>query len=47
MLNLILKGNRTNAIETDFSDFLPTEYETDLKEAAKTSMGTEVIKQTN
>jgi nucleolar protein 58 len=35
-------GNRTSALGTDFSDFLPSEFETELKEAAKTSMGTEI-----
>jgi len=35
-------GVRTNAAETDFSDFLPSELEKDLKEASIISMGTEV-----
>jgi len=35
-------GVRTNAATTDFSDFLPSELEDELKEAAQISMGTEV-----
>jgi nucleolar protein 58 len=35
-------GVRSNAANTDFSDFLPSELETELKEAANISMGTEV-----
>ncbi|KAI3910201.1 hypothetical protein MKW92_006210 [Papaver armeniacum] len=37
-----LMGNRTNAADLDFSEVLPEEIETDLKEAAVISMGTEV-----
>ncbi|KAJ3309703.1 Nucleolar protein 58 [Boothiomyces sp. JEL0838] len=35
-------GFRTNASTTDFSDILPEELETALKEAAEVSMGTEI-----
>ncbi|XP_059652624.1 probable nucleolar protein 5-2 [Cornus florida] len=35
-------GNRTNAAKLDFSEILPEEVETELKEAAMISMGTEV-----
>ncbi|KAJ7949320.1 Nucleolar protein like [Quillaja saponaria] len=37
-----LMGNRANAAKLDFSEILPEEVETDLKEAAVISMGTEV-----
>ncbi|KAI3933808.1 hypothetical protein MKW92_020448, partial [Papaver armeniacum] len=37
-----LMGNRTNAADLDFSEVLPEEIETELKEAAVISMGTEV-----
>ncbi|KAL6551939.1 Ribosomal RNA processing protein 1 A [Orobanche gracilis] len=37
-----LMGNRTNAAKLDFSEVLPDEVETELKEAAMISMGTEV-----
>ncbi|KAF8387903.1 hypothetical protein HHK36_026565 [Tetracentron sinense] len=37
-----LMGNRTNAAKLDFSEILPEEVETELKEAAVISMGTEV-----
>ncbi|KAF3439425.1 hypothetical protein FNV43_RR17703 [Rhamnella rubrinervis] len=37
-----LMGNRTNAVKLDFSEILPEEVETELKEAAMISMGTEV-----
>ncbi|RVX18839.1 putative nucleolar protein 5-2 [Vitis vinifera] len=37
-----LMGNRTNAAKLDFSEILPEEVETELKEAAMISMGTEV-----
>ncbi|XP_047338387.1 probable nucleolar protein 5-2 [Impatiens glandulifera] len=37
-----LMGDRTNAAKLDFSEVLPDETETDLKEAANISMGTEV-----
>ncbi|KAK9161475.1 hypothetical protein Syun_007816 [Stephania yunnanensis] len=37
-----LMGDRTNAAELDFSEILPEEVETELKEAAVVSMGTEV-----
>ncbi|PKA57030.1 putative nucleolar protein 5-2 [Apostasia shenzhenica] len=37
-----LMGNRTNAAELDFSEFLSEEVEAELKEAAVISMGTEV-----
>ncbi|KAK9288400.1 hypothetical protein L1049_016856 [Liquidambar formosana] len=37
-----LMGNRTNAVKLDFSEILPEEVETELKEAAVISMGTEV-----
>jgi len=39
---VITMGVRTKAVETDFSDFLPTELEVQLKEAAQVSMGTEI-----
>jgi len=35
-------GTRANVLSTDFSDILPTELETELKEAAQISMGTEI-----
>ncbi|KAL3829417.1 hypothetical protein ACJIZ3_018219 [Penstemon smallii] len=37
-----LMGDRTNAAKLDFSEILPEEVETELKEAAMISMGTEV-----
>ncbi|KAG6487778.1 hypothetical protein ZIOFF_056382 [Zingiber officinale] len=37
-----LMGNRTNAVSLDFSEILSDETETELKEAAVISMGTEV-----
>ncbi|XP_042478798.1 probable nucleolar protein 5-2 [Macadamia integrifolia] len=37
-----LMGNRENAAKLDFSEILPEEVETQLKEAAMISMGTEV-----
>lgn len=37
-----LMGNRTNAAKLDFSEILPEEIETELKEASNISMGTEV-----
>ncbi|KAJ9162885.1 hypothetical protein P3X46_022625 [Hevea brasiliensis] len=37
-----LMGSRDNAIKLDFSEILPEEIETELKEAAMISMGTEV-----
>ncbi|GFY94820.1 NOP56-like pre RNA processing ribonucleoprotein [Actinidia rufa] len=37
-----LMGNRSNAAKLDFSEILPEEVETELKEAAMISMGTEV-----
>ncbi|KAA8545007.1 hypothetical protein F0562_019776 [Nyssa sinensis] len=37
-----LMGNRSNAAKLDFSEMLPEEVETELKEAAMISMGTEV-----
>ncbi|KAL0379194.1 UNVERIFIED_CONTAM: putative nucleolar protein 5-1 [Sesamum radiatum] len=37
-----LMGNRTNAAKLDFSEILQDEVETELKEAAMISMGTEV-----
>ncbi|XP_043689848.1 probable nucleolar protein 5-2 [Telopea speciosissima] len=37
-----LMGNRENAAKFDFSEILPEEVETELKEAAVVSMGTEV-----
>ncbi|KAK9146852.1 hypothetical protein Sjap_006755 [Stephania japonica] len=37
-----LMGDRTNAVNLDFSEILPEEVETELKEAAVVSMGTEV-----
>ncbi|PIN21060.1 Ribosome biogenesis protein - Nop58p/Nop5p [Handroanthus impetiginosus] len=37
-----LMGSRTNAAKLDFSEILPEEVETELKEAAMISMGTEV-----
>ncbi|XP_057499308.1 probable nucleolar protein 5-2 [Actinidia eriantha] len=37
-----LMGNRSNAAKIDFSEILPEEVETELKEAAMISMGTEV-----
>ncbi|KAH7543184.1 hypothetical protein FEM48_Zijuj02G0156400 [Ziziphus jujuba var. spinosa] len=37
-----LMGNRVNAAKLDFSEILPEEVETELKEAAMISMGTEV-----
>ncbi|KAK9084127.1 hypothetical protein Scep_030598 [Stephania cephalantha] len=37
-----LMGDRTNAANLDFSEILPEEVETELKEAAVVSMGTEV-----
>ncbi|KAK3025103.1 hypothetical protein RJ639_044343 [Escallonia herrerae] len=37
-----LMGNRTNAAKLDFSEVLPEEIETELKEASMISMGTEV-----
>merc|ERR1711862_1012755 len=37
-----LMGDRTKAVDCDFSDILPEEVEADLKEAAEVSMGTEV-----
>ncbi|KAK2983765.1 hypothetical protein RJ640_005091 [Escallonia rubra] len=37
-----LMGNRTNAAKLDFSEVLPEEVETELKEASMISMGTEV-----
>ncbi|XP_010241493.1 PREDICTED: probable nucleolar protein 5-2 isoform X2 [Nelumbo nucifera] len=37
-----LMGNRSNAGKLDFSEILPEEVETELKEAAVISMGTEV-----
>ncbi|OVA15046.1 Nop domain [Macleaya cordata] len=37
-----LMGNRVNAADLDFSEILPEEVETELKEAAVISMGTEV-----
>ncbi|KAL6062053.1 Ribosomal RNA processing protein 1 A [Balamuthia mandrillaris] len=37
-----LMGMRSNALTTDFSDILPEEIESELKEAAKISMGTEI-----
>ncbi|KAL2507181.1 putative nucleolar protein 5-2 [Forsythia ovata] len=37
-----LMGNRTNAAKLDFSEILPEEVETELKEASMISMGTEV-----
>ncbi|XP_054814756.1 probable nucleolar protein 5-2 [Prosopis cineraria] len=37
-----LMGDRTNAANLDFSEILPEEVETELKEAAVISMGTEV-----
>ncbi|KAL6970676.1 Ribosomal RNA processing protein 1 A, partial [Sarracenia purpurea var. burkii] len=37
-----LMGNRTNAAKLDFSEILSEEVETELKEAAMISMGTEV-----
>ncbi|XVF31219.1 hypothetical protein REPUB_Repub16aG0126800 [Reevesia pubescens] len=37
-----LMGDRANAAKLDFSEILPEEVETDLKEAAVISMGTEV-----
>jgi len=35
-------GNRLNALKTDFSEFLPSNLEEELKEASQVSMGTEV-----
>lgn len=35
-------GFRTNAPQTDLSDFLPEELEKDIKEASQISMGTEI-----
>ncbi|CAF5216804.1 unnamed protein product, partial [Rotaria magnacalcarata] len=35
-------GYRTNAAETDLSDILPGDVETQVKEAAEISMGTEI-----
>jgi len=37
-----LMGDRTKAVDCDFSAILPEEVEADLKEAAEVSMGTEV-----
>ncbi|EEF49729.1 nucleolar protein nop56, putative [Ricinus communis] len=37
-----LMGSRNNAVKLDFSEVLPEEVETELKEAALISMGTEV-----
>ncbi|GMP60676.1 hypothetical protein CsSME_00023434 [Camellia sinensis var. sinensis] len=37
-----MMGDRTNASKLDFSEILPEEVETELKEAAMISMGTEV-----
>lgn len=37
-----LMGDRANAVNLDFSEMLPEEVETELKEAAVISMGTEV-----
>ncbi|KAM7472717.1 hypothetical protein LguiA_010900 [Lonicera macranthoides] len=37
-----LMGDRTNAAKLDFSEILPEEIETELKEASNISMGTEV-----
>ncbi|KAI4323500.1 hypothetical protein L6164_023098 [Bauhinia variegata] len=37
-----LMGDRTNAAKLDFSEILPEEVETELKEAAMISMGTEI-----
>ncbi|XP_048324819.2 probable nucleolar protein 5-1 [Ziziphus jujuba] len=37
-----LMGNRVNAAKLDFSEILPDDVETELKEAAMISMGTEV-----
>ncbi|PON73942.1 Nop domain containing protein [Parasponia andersonii] len=37
-----LMGDRTNAAKLDFSEILPEEVETELKEASMISMGTEV-----
>jgi nucleolar protein 58 len=37
-----LMGDRTNAAKLDFSEILPEEVETELKEASNISMGTEV-----
>ncbi|XAR52512.1 hypothetical protein NMG60_11020635 [Bertholletia excelsa] len=37
-----LMGNRSNAAKLDFSEILPEEVETELKEASLISMGTEV-----
>jgi RNA processing factor Prp31 len=35
-------GYRTNAVELDLSDILPTDVEAQVKEAAEISMGTEI-----
>lgn len=40
---VLAMGTRTNAPHTDFSTLLPEELETELKEAAVISMGTEVF----
>lgn len=37
-----LMGIRTNALTTDFSDFLPEEMADTVKDVAQISMGTEV-----
>lgn len=37
-----LMGMRTNCKDIDFSEFLPEEQETEMKEAAEISMGTEI-----
>eukprot|EP00040_Diaphanoeca_grandis_P004311 m.28080 g.28080 ORF g.28080 m.28080 type:complete len:499 (-) comp15859_c0_seq1:172-1668(-) len=39
---VVKMGMRTSAKSTDFADIMPEEVETDLKEAAEISMGTEI-----
>ncbi len=39
---LFIIGYRTNAVDLDLSDILPTDVEAQVKEAAEISMGTEI-----
>ena len=37
-----MSGDRTNAVTTDLRSYLPEEVETEVREAAEISMGTEI-----
>ena len=42
VIYLLFIGYRTNAADMELSDILPTDIETQVKEAAEISMGTEI-----